>query len=108
MATKRRNPNSDATTTAVAEDHAAKNNGYSVATDPVPRALGLVLGGVVAVALFGIVRRLPRTWWIWGAIVSMFFLMVGVAIAPIYIFPIFNKITRLDNPNITRPIARVS
>jgi hypothetical protein len=26
--------------------------------------LGLVLGGLVAVALFGIVRRLPRAWWI--------------------------------------------
>jgi STE24 endopeptidase len=70
--------------------------------------LGLVLGGVVAVALFGIVRRLPRTWWIWGAIVSMIFLMVGVAIAPVYIFPIFNKITRLDDPNRTQPILSMA
>ena len=70
--------------------------------------LGLVLGGVVAVTLFGIVRRLPRTWWIWGAIVSMIFLMVGVAIAPVYIFPIFNRITRLDDPNITLPILSMA
>jgi STE24 endopeptidase len=70
--------------------------------------LGLVLGGVVAVALFGIVRRLPRTWWIWGAIVSMIFLMVGVAFAPVYIFPIFNKITRLDDPNRTQPILSMA
>jgi Zn-dependent protease with chaperone function len=70
--------------------------------------LGLILGGLVAVALFGIVRRLPRTWWIWGAIVSMIFLMVGVAFAPVYIFPIFNKITRLDDPNITRPILSMA
>jgi STE24 endopeptidase len=70
--------------------------------------LGLVLGGLVAVALFGIVRRLPRAWWIWGALVSMIFLMVGVAIAPVYIFPIFNKITRLDDPNITRPILSMA
>jgi STE24 endopeptidase len=70
--------------------------------------IGLILGGVVAVALFGIVRRLPRTWWIWGAIVTMLFLMVGVAIAPVYIFPIFNKITRLDDPTVTRPILSVA
>src|SRR6266436_4647590 len=29
--------------------------------------VNLLLGGVVATVLFGIVRRLPRTWWIWGA-----------------------------------------
>jgi STE24 endopeptidase len=70
--------------------------------------IGLILGGVVAVALFAIVRRLPRTWWIWGAIVSMLFLMVGVAIAPVYIFPIFNKITRLDDPSVTQPILSMA
>jgi STE24 endopeptidase len=38
----------------------------------------------------------------------MIFLMVGVAIAPVYSFPIFNKITRLDDPNITRPILSMA
>ena len=28
--------------------------------------VGLVLVGPLVVLLFGIVRRLPRTWWIWG------------------------------------------
>src|SRR5271168_3023385 len=30
-------------------------------------AVAAVLGGLLVVALFGVVRRLPRTWWIWGA-----------------------------------------
>src|SRR5271168_4010022 len=30
--------------------------------------LDMVLFGLLAMLLFGIVRRLPRTWWIWGAV----------------------------------------
>jgi STE24 endopeptidase len=36
--------------------------------------VGLVLGGLLTMLLFGVVRRLPRTWWIWGAVVTMLFL----------------------------------
>jgi STE24 endopeptidase len=63
--------------------------------------VNLVLGGLIAMLLFGVVRRLPRTWWIWGSIVSILFVMFTVLIAPVYIFPIFNKITRIDDPRIT-------
>src|SRR6202167_1111040 len=65
--------------------------------------VGLVLGGILAVMLFGIVRRLQRTWWIWGSVVTLCFLIVVVLIAPIYIVPIFNKVTRLDDPKVTQP-----
>jgi STE24 endopeptidase len=66
--------------------------------------LGLVLGGVLVVVLFGIVRRLPRTWWIWGAAVTILFTIVGMLIFPVYLLPIFNKVSRLDNPKIVNPI----
>src|SRR5580704_16762509 len=54
--------------------------------------VGLVLGGILLVLLFGIVRRLPRTWWIWGALVTILFQVFIVMIAPVFIFPLFNKI----------------
>ena len=38
-------------------------------------AANMVLGGLLAMLLFGIVRRLPRTWWIWGAVVTNLFLI---------------------------------
>src|SRR5256886_4318019 len=63
MATKRRNPNSDATTTtAVAENHAAKNNGHSVATQPMPPALGLVLESLQTMRNGDFSVRLPGDW----------------------------------------------
>ena len=70
--------------------------------------IDIVLGGIVAVLLFGVVRRLPRTWWIWGSVVSLFFLIFGVMIVPVFIVPIFNKVTLLEDPRITQPILRLA
>jgi STE24 endopeptidase len=67
-----------------------------------------VLGGVVCMALFGVVRRLPRTWWIWGAGVSIVFLIFFIMIAPVFIFPLLNKYTVLDDPKITKPILSLA
>ncbi|MFZ0796472.1 MAG: M48 family metallopeptidase [Terriglobales bacterium] len=70
--------------------------------------VNLVLGGILVVMLFGIVRRLPRTWWIWGSVATIVFLIFVVLIAPVYIFPIFNKVTRLDDPKIVDPILSMA
>jgi STE24 endopeptidase len=70
--------------------------------------VNLVLGGLLVVLLFGVVHRLPRTWWIWGAVVANLFLIFAALIAPVYIFPIFNKITRLDDPKIVEPILNLA
>src|SRR6202167_3048227 len=70
--------------------------------------VGLVLGGVLVVVLFGIVRRPPRTWWIWGSVVTILFTIFGVLIAPVYIVPIFNKVTRLDDPKVVDPILSMA
>src|SRR5208282_4661511 len=68
----------------------------------------LLLGGLPAMALFRVVRRLPRTWWIWGAAVAILFQVFAVLITPVYIIPIFNKVTRLDDPKIVDPILSMA
>ena len=70
--------------------------------------VGLVLGGIIVVILFGIVRRLPNTWWIWGAVATTVFSIFVVLIAPVYLFPIFNTIKRLDDPKVTAPILTMA
>jgi len=70
--------------------------------------IGVVLGGVIVVILFGIVRRLPRTWWIWGAVVTTVFSVFVALIAPVYLFPIFNTIKPLNDPKITEPILSMA
>ncbi len=70
--------------------------------------LGLILGGLVVTLLFGVVRRLPRTWWIWGAVVTIVLMAFIVMISPVYLFPIFNNIKPLDDARITGPILSMA
>jgi STE24 endopeptidase len=68
----------------------------------------LVLIGLLVMLLFGVVRRLQRTWWIWGALVSILFLIFVILITPVYLVPIFNKVTRLNDPKIVDPILSMA
>ncbi len=70
--------------------------------------VGIVLGGILAVLVFGIVRRLRKSWWIWGAAVTVLFLTFVAMIVPVFIDPIFNKVTRLDAPRVTGPILSMA
>jgi STE24 endopeptidase len=70
--------------------------------------LTAILGGLAAILLLGIVRRFPRTWWIAGSVAGLVLAVLAVAIAPVYIRPVFNTITPLHDPRITSPILRLA
>ncbi|HYH01315.1 MAG TPA: M48 family metallopeptidase [Terriglobales bacterium] len=70
--------------------------------------VGLILGSIAVTALFAIVRRLPRTWWVWGTVASIVFLMFTALIGPVYIAPMFNKYTKLEDPRIKEPILAMA
>lgn len=70
--------------------------------------LAVVFGAIVTTALFGVARRLPRTWWLWGALVTFLFLIVALLIGPVYILPMFNKVTPLNDPALTARILRLA
>jgi STE24 endopeptidase len=71
-------------------------------------AVGVVLGAVLMVPLFGLVRRLGKNWWVWGSVVSIFFLAVVSLIAPVYIFPLFNTYTKLQDSRVKDPILSMA
>lgn len=70
--------------------------------------LNIVLTGLVVVALFAIVRRLPKTWHIWGGVTTVLFLMVSLLIYPVFVAPMFNKYTLLADARIRDPILRLA
>ncbi len=70
--------------------------------------VGLLLGGILMVVLFGIVRKSQRTWWIWGAAVMVIFQIFVAIIAPVYLVPIFNTVTPLNDPKVTQPILKIA
>lgn len=67
-------------------------------------AVGLVGFTILLIALFAVFRRAPRLWWLWGAAVVGFFLMIGVMISPLYIEPLFNKYKPLTDARINESI----
>jgi len=71
-------------------------------------AVGLVLGAPLIMALFGVVRRLGKNWWVWGAVVAIAFFAFVDLIAPVYIFPLFNTYTKLQDPHVKDPILSMA
>jgi Zn-dependent protease with chaperone function len=70
--------------------------------------VGLLLGGILIMALFGIVRRLGRAWWVWGAMVTIVFTALTIMIGPVYIGPLFNKYTKLQDAKIKQSILSMA
>ena len=70
--------------------------------------VGLVLGGLFMVALYAVLRRAKKTWWILGSAVTIVFLMFAELIAPVYIAPLFNTYTKLEDPRVKGPILRLA
>lgn len=53
-------------------------------------ALTLLLGSLALVVIYAVIRRTPRTWWLWGACVTIAFALFGSFIYPPFIAPLFN------------------
>ena len=70
--------------------------------------VGLVLGAILMVPLFGLVRRLGKDWWVWGAVVMIMFAAFVILIAPVYIAPLFNTYRPLQDSRITDPILSMA
>jgi STE24 endopeptidase len=67
-----------------------------------------VLGAILLVVLFSLVRKSGENWWVWGSLVSLIFTALLVLIAPVFIFPLFNTFTKLEDPRIKEPILRLA
>ena len=59
----------------------------------------LIFGSAIIVAVYALMRRAQRYWWLWSALVVMAVLAFAVSIAPTYIEPVFNHFYVLaDSP----------
>lgn len=68
----------------------------------------LVLVSILVVVLYAVLRRAPRTWWVWGAGVCVIFLAIILLIAPVYIDPLFNTYVPLEDPVVRDPILSMA
>jgi STE24 endopeptidase len=74
------------------------------------KSLGLTafFGGLLVMAVIGIVRRLPGTWHVWATLTVVLFVMAAGLISPVFIAPMFNKYTVLSDARVRDPILRLA
>jgi STE24 endopeptidase len=70
--------------------------------------IALVLGSLMVAVLYAIVRKLPRTWWVWGAIAGIAFVFLVSVIGPVLLTPIFNSPKKLADARVVDPILRLA
>ena len=58
-------------------------------------ALDLAIFPLLVMAVYGVIRRFPKNWWLLATGVIAAFLAFGMLIGPVYIAPLFNTYTEL-------------
>lgn len=57
--------------------------------------IGAVLGGLMLVILYTVLRLAPDTWWLWAAGLLLLFTVLLANLAPVVLYPLFYKFTPL-------------
>jgi len=70
--------------------------------------VGVILGAILVIPLFWVVRRLGQNWWVWGAVVMIVFAAFVSLIAPVYVSPLFNQYNLLEDAKIKDPILQMA
>lgn len=54
-------------------------------------AIGLVTGALLLAAVYAVIRKAPRSWWLWGTVTVVAFLTLTILVSPVFIAPLFNE-----------------
>jgi len=68
----------------------------------------LVASTILITVIYAVIRRAPRTWWMWGTLVTVVFMMIGGTIAPVFVAPLLNHYTPLPEGKLKSEILSVA
>jgi len=97
--------------------HFFREHAYGMATQNFAQWFGeqmmmvlvnLIVTSLLLIGLYAVFRRAPRTWWVWGTVVSIIFTVLGIMLSPVYIEPLFNTYKPLKDPAINEPILAMA
>jgi|WetSurMetagenome_2_1015567.scaffolds.fasta_scaffold00004_50 STE24 endopeptidase len=71
-------------------------------------ALTLVFGSLVIMLLFIVMRKIKERWWIWGSGLVIIFVIFSLFISPVFIAPLFNKYTPLEDGPVRQEILSLA
>jgi len=70
--------------------------------------VSLVIGSIALPVLYLILARARRTWWAWGTAASVVFATISIAVAPVFIEPLFNDYVPLADARVKDPILSLA
>ena len=70
--------------------------------------IGLVLGAVMFVVIYAVIRNSPKRWWLWATVAIGALITVMILIAPIFIEPLLNKYTPMADGPVRSEILRIA
>ncbi len=73
------------------------------------QALTLVIGSLLVMLLFAVIRKSPKHWWLWFWMALLPIIVFAVFIAPVFLDPLFNHFEPLQksNPALVAQLERV-
>ena len=70
--------------------------------------LGLVLESLAIELVYVLLASQPETWWLWVALVLLFFSVLMANLAPVLILPLFYKFTALPEGDLTKRLLALA
>ena len=68
----------------------------------------LVLFTILLTIIYAVARAVQRRWWVWGTAISVFFMMVVIMIAPVFLAPMFNHYSPLPDSGLKSSILSLA
>jgi STE24 endopeptidase len=68
----------------------------------------IALGAVAIAGIYWVIRKAPRTWWLWGAGLSVAFLSMLSLITPVFIAPLFNEYKPVANQEVREAVLSMA
>jgi len=71
-------------------------------------AIAAIVGAIFVPVLYAIVRRARTTWWVWGAVASIGLVTFALALAPVFVAPLFNEYVAVQDERVRGPILALA
>ena len=70
--------------------------------------VSVIVQAIFFVILYAAIRRLGRRWWVAGSVLAVLFAILVIAIAPVFIAPLFNTFTPLKDARLSAEILEMA
>ncbi|PRC92602.1 M48 family metallopeptidase [Solimicrobium silvestre] len=71
-------------------------------------AVACIIGPLFLALIYWVIRRAPKTWPVWGAVVTVGFMSFMMLLGPVYIDPLFNTYKPITDEKIKQPILSMA